>query len=81
MRQVVTQSQDNVVGLSADKGALLWKIPLSTAYEQNAITPILAGDLVIYGGLDNPLRRCGTSRRGSTWTPSPSGRTPRWRRT
>jgi outer membrane protein assembly factor BamB len=68
VRQVVTESQDNVVGLSADKGELLWKIPLSTEYEQNAITPILAGDLVIYGGLDKPMRAARIVKEGSTWT-------------
>jgi outer membrane protein assembly factor BamB len=72
VRQVVTESQDNVVGLSADKGALLWKIPISTAYEQNAITPVLAGDLVIYGGLDNPLRAVRIVKEGSAWTPKPA---------
>ena len=67
VRQVVTVSQDNVAGLSADKGELLWKIPLSTAYEQNAITPILAGDLVIYGGLDNPMRAVRIVKEGGAW--------------
>jgi len=68
VRQVVTESQDNVVGLSADKGELLWKIPLSTEYEQNAITPILAGDLVIYGGLEKPMRAARIVKEGSAWT-------------
>lgn len=71
VRQVVSESQDNVVGLSADKGALLWKIPISTAYEQNAITPVLAGDLVIYGGLDHPLRAARIVKEGSTFSPKP----------
>ena len=69
VRQVVTQSQDNVVGLSAEKGELLWKIPLTTAYEQNAVTPVLAGDLVVYGGLDQPLRAVRVARKGDAWTP------------
>ncbi len=68
-RQVVTQSQDNVVGLSAEKGELLWKIPLTTAYEQNAVSPVLAGDLVIYGGLDQPMRAVRVAKKGGAWTP------------
>lgn len=69
VRQIVTQSQDNVVGLSAEKGELLWKIPLTTAYEQNAVTPVLAGDLVIYGGLDQPMRAVRVAKKGGAWTP------------
>ena len=72
VRQVVTQSQDNVVGLSAATGELLWRIPLSTPYEQNSVTPVLSGDLVIYGGLDEPLRAVRVSRKGGTWTPAPA---------
>ncbi len=68
-RQVVTQSQDNLVGLSAEKGEMLWKIPLTTAYEQNAVTPVLAGDLVIYGGLDQPMRAVRVAKKGGAWTP------------
>jgi len=69
VRQVVTQSQANLVGLSAEQGELLWKIPLSTPYEQNAVTPVLAGDLLVYGGLDLPLRAVRFARKGAAWTP------------
>ncbi len=69
VRQIVTESQDNVVGLSAEKGELLWKIPLTTPYEQNAVTPVLAGDLVIYGGLDQPMRAVRVAKKGGAWTP------------
>jgi len=55
VRQVVTQSQSFVVGVAAETGALLWKIPLTTAYEQNSVTPIVRGDVVFYSGLDKGL--------------------------
>src|SRR5262249_39395240 len=38
-RQIVTQSQQNIIGLWADNGALLWKIPFTTEYVQNIVTP------------------------------------------
>lgn len=69
VRQVVTQSQDYVVGLAAEQGELLWKIPLTTSYEQNAVTPVLTGDLVVYGGLDLPLRAVRVAKKGAAWTP------------
>src|SRR6185295_3913624 len=34
-RQVVTVSQQNIVGVSADTGALLWQRPFKTAYDNN----------------------------------------------
>ena len=55
VRQVVTQSQNALVAVAADTGALLWKVALRTPYEQNAVTPIVSGSLVVYSGLDAPL--------------------------
>jgi outer membrane protein assembly factor BamB len=55
VRQVVTQSQNALVGVAADTGALLWKRELKTPYEQNSVTPIVSQALVIYSGLDAPL--------------------------
>ena len=52
-RQLVTQSRTEVVGISLD-GTLLWKVPLTTPYDQNSVTPVVAGDLVIYAGLSSP---------------------------
>jgi len=56
VRQVVTQSQNALVAVAADSGALLWKAELKTPYEQNAVTPIVSDGLVVYTGLDAPLR-------------------------
>jgi hypothetical protein len=43
VRQVITFSQENLVGVSAADGRLLWRRPFSTEYTQNIITPILIG--------------------------------------
>lgn len=51
-RLIVTQSQQNIVGLWADNGTLLWKIPFETAYVQNIVTPLQYKDLLIFSGLD-----------------------------
>ena len=56
VRQVITQSQTNLVGVAADTGALLWKVPFTTEWVQNAITPIVKGDVIVYSGLDHPLK-------------------------
>lgn len=53
VRQVVAQTQQNIVGLSQKTGALLWKMPFTTAYVQNAVTPLVYKDLLILSGLGN----------------------------
>lgn len=68
VRQLVTQSRTHVVGVGLD-GRLLWQVPLETPYDQNSVTPVVAGDLVIYSGLSNPTTAIRIGRAGATLTP------------
>ena len=52
-QQIVTQTQRHLISLALD-GKLLWQLPFETEYAQNSITPIAAGDLLIYGGVSKP---------------------------
>jgi len=52
VRQIVDVSKTKIAGVDAASGALLWSLPLVTPYDQNAVTPAIAGDLVIVSGLD-----------------------------
>jgi|SRR5579883_2087853 len=52
-RQIVTQSRQNIVALEESTGKLLWKIPFTTSYEQNIVTPVIYKDTLIFSGLDN----------------------------
>lgn len=54
VRQLITQTQKRCVGLSPADGKLLWEIPFTTPYEQNSVTPVVMGDLVIFGGVGKP---------------------------
>ncbi|MFM8619261.1 MAG: PQQ-binding-like beta-propeller repeat protein [Opitutaceae bacterium] len=54
VRQVITQTQKRCVALSPADGKLLWEIPFTTPYEQNSVTPVVLGDLVIFGGVGKP---------------------------
>lgn len=71
VRQVVTFTESMLVGVSADAGRLLWKLPFSTSYDQNAVTPIISGDTVIYSGLDHPVKAVRIVRRGAAWAATP----------
>lgn len=66
--QIVTQTQKHVIGLSASNGGLLWQIPFATEYEQNIITPVVAGDLLIYSGISKPTVAIRVAQAGGKWT-------------
>jgi len=51
-RQIVTQSQKNIIGIWEDTGGLLWKIPFETEYVQNIVTPIVYNDTLIFSGIN-----------------------------
>jgi outer membrane protein assembly factor BamB len=67
-RQVVTESRAHLVGLSAATGAILWSVPFTTAYDQNIVTPIISGDLVLYSGIDQPLTALRIRESAGKWT-------------
>lgn len=74
-KQVIVQSQERLVGVNAADGRWLWELPLKTPFEQNVVTPLVAGDLVISAGLENPtLGLSITAGSGKGWSA-----TPRWR--
>jgi outer membrane protein assembly factor BamB len=52
VRQVVTQSQQNIIGVNVANGELLWQLPYTTEYVQNIITPVVYKDLLIISGIN-----------------------------
>ena len=70
-RQLVTQSENAVIGVDVAKGTLLWRIPFKTAFDQNSITPVVTKDLVIYSGLDSGTTAVRIVRKGTTWAAEP----------
>lgn len=48
-RQLVIQSQNFCLSLAVD-GTVLWKIPFTTGYDQNSVTPLQYKDTVIFSG-------------------------------
>ena len=72
-RQLIVQSQNKLVGIAATDGRLLWETPIKTPYEQNSVTPLVVGDLLLYAGLENPtiaLRVQAGAGKGWTVTPA-----------
>jgi outer membrane protein assembly factor BamB len=68
VRQVVTFTETRLAGVDSATGRLLWSVPFTTSYDQNAVTPVVSGDTVIFGGLDEPLRAIRVASAGGRWT-------------
>jgi outer membrane protein assembly factor BamB len=68
VRQIITLTQENVVGLSAADGRLLWRRSFSTEYTQNIITPIVMGNIVIVSGVQKPTSAFRLVRKGDQWS-------------
>lgn len=48
VRQVVTFTQRELIGLEAATGKLLWKRPAKSSYDTNSVTPIVYQDALIF---------------------------------
>lgn len=68
VRQVVTYTQDNLVGVAVRTGELLWSRPFTTAYTTNSQTPVRHGDLLIQSGQGNGVTAFRVLREGDAWT-------------
>jgi outer membrane protein assembly factor BamB len=66
-RQVVTQTQKMIVGVAEDDGKLLWSLPFTTPYSQNSVTPVAAGDLIVFAGLQQPTFAVRVKKDGNAW--------------
>jgi outer membrane protein assembly factor BamB len=66
-RQIVTQSQKNIIGIEAANGDLLWKIPFETEYVMNIVTPIVYQDLLIFSGYNKGVFAVKAELRDGKW--------------
>ena len=68
VHQIINLTQDNIVGVSAADGRLLWRRPYKTEYTQNIIDPILVGNTLLVAGYQNPTMAIRLVRKGDQWT-------------
>jgi outer membrane protein assembly factor BamB len=68
VRQVVTQTQRQCVGVDVASGKLLWAWPFGTPYDQNCVTPVAIGELILFGGTRQPTFALRIRHRGGAWT-------------
>jgi outer membrane protein assembly factor BamB len=67
VRQVVSVTQKNVVGVSPTTGELLWQRPFANAHSNHSNTPILHGDIVIVTGQEKGVTAFRPERRDNQW--------------
>lgn len=67
-RQVITMTQENLVGVGAVDGALLWKRPYSVRATRNAVTPIVHNQIVIVSGLGMPVSGFRVFNKAGQWS-------------
>jgi outer membrane protein assembly factor BamB len=52
IKQIVTQAHRKIISVDLATGKLLWSIPFVTPCDQNIVTPLVAGNLLIFSSLD-----------------------------
>ena len=67
-RQVITMTQENLVGVATADGALLWKRPYSVRATRNSVTPIVHNQIVIVSGLGMPVSGFRVINRAGQWS-------------
>jgi outer membrane protein assembly factor BamB len=66
-RQIVTITQQNVVGVSAATGELLWQRPFASRATNNSITPMLYRDTIIVSGQDKGVTAFKAMKQNNQW--------------
>jgi outer membrane protein assembly factor BamB len=64
---VITMTQDNLVGVAAADGSLLWKRPYSVRATRNAVTPIVHNQILIVSGLGMPVSGLRVFNKSGQW--------------
>ena len=67
-RQIVTFTQENLVGVSVETGELLWSRPFTTRSTTTSQTPIQYGNYIIQAGRGNGITAFRVTRKGGVWT-------------
>ena len=75
-RHLITQTQRHIVGISPGDGKELWRVPFTTDYEQNIVTPLVTDGMLIYSGLSRPLTAVRPVQQGGSWKLEPVWQNP-----
>ena len=68
-RQLVTMTDKAVVSVDASSGKLLWSIPFPDEFNENIVTPVMAGDVLVLSGTRKGTFGYRLENDGGKWTP------------
>lgn len=66
---VVIQVHRRILGVDPATGKTLWSVPFVTPCDQNIVTPLRAGDLVVVSSQDTGTQGIRVVRKGAGWEP------------
>jgi outer membrane protein assembly factor BamB len=67
VRQIVTMTNQSIVGVDAQTGAALWSTPFPDEWHENIITPVWTGDHLVVSGVRQGTQALTLARTGGTW--------------
>ena len=69
-RQIVTMTDKAVVGVAVADGKELWKIAFPDEWNENIVTPVVAGDILVVSGVRKGTLGYKITKSGATFTPT-----------
>jgi outer membrane protein assembly factor BamB len=66
-KQIVTMTDKSVVGVSTSTGAILWSYPFPDEWNENIVTPVLAGGTIVVSGTRKGTLGLAAGRDGAAW--------------
>jgi outer membrane protein assembly factor BamB len=67
-RQLVTMTDKAVIGVAAQSGQLLWRIPWPDKFNENIVTPVSYKDMLIFSGVRKGALAVRVKKQGNQWT-------------
>jgi outer membrane protein assembly factor BamB len=75
-RQIVTMTNQSVIGLDAATGGALWTTPFPDDWHENIVTPVWTGSAIVVSGPRQGTRAFRVERAGGQWRVTESWRNP-----
>ncbi|HUF23197.1 MAG TPA: PQQ-binding-like beta-propeller repeat protein [Vicinamibacterales bacterium] len=67
-KQIVTMTDKSVVGVSTATGTTLWSFPFPDEWNENIVTPVIAGNTIVVSGTRRGTYGLAVGRDGASWT-------------
>ena len=68
-RHLITMTDKAVVGIDVTRGALLWQIPFPDEWNENIVTPTMAGEMLVISGTRKGTFGYRIEKTGASWSP------------